>query len=95
MAKEATAASSDSLTWPASAQEDLSMSTIQKADRIVVLEAGRIVDIDRHDEVMARGGLYAKLVAMQFELGATGLHLRPDPEPFDPTRDIDDISFGA
>ncbi|MFG6441416.1 ABC transporter transmembrane domain-containing protein [Roseateles sp. LKC17W] len=46
------------------------LATIQKADRIVVLEAGRIVDIGRHDELVARGGLYAKLAAMQFGLEA-------------------------
>ena len=44
------------------------LATIQKADRIVVLDAGRIVDIGRHDELVARGGLYAKLAAMQFGL---------------------------
>ena len=44
------------------------LATIQKADRIVVLEAGRIVDIGRHEELVARGGLYAKLAAMQFGL---------------------------
>ena len=49
------------------------LATIQKADRIVVLEAGRIVDIGRHDELVARGGLYAKLAAMQF-----GLQAEPD-----------------
>ncbi|MCY4753749.1 ABC transporter transmembrane domain-containing protein [Pelomonas aquatica] len=46
------------------------LATIQKADRIVVLDAGRIVDIGRHDELIARGGLYAKLAAMQFGLEA-------------------------
>ena len=44
------------------------LATVQKADRIVVLEAGRIVDIGRHDELVARGGLYARLAAMQFGL---------------------------
>ncbi|RTL46984.1 MAG: ATP-binding cassette domain-containing protein [Burkholderiales bacterium] len=48
------------------------LATIQKADRIVVLEAGRIVDIGRHDELVARGGLYAKLAAMQFGLETEG-----------------------
>ncbi|KQW43318.1 MULTISPECIES: ABC transporter transmembrane domain-containing protein [unclassified Roseateles] len=48
------------------------LATIQKADRIVVLDAGRIVDIGRHDELITRGGLYAKLAAMQFGLVADG-----------------------
>jgi ATP-binding cassette subfamily B protein len=48
------------------------LATIQKADRIVVLDAGRIVDIGRHDELVARGGLYAKLAAMQFGLLTEG-----------------------
>jgi ATP-binding cassette subfamily B protein len=44
------------------------LATIQKADRIVVLDAGRIVDIGRHEELINRDGLYAKLAAMQFGL---------------------------
>jgi ATP-binding cassette subfamily B protein len=42
------------------------LATVLRADRIVVLDQGRIVDIGRHEELVARGGLYARLAAMQF-----------------------------
>ena len=44
------------------------LATVQRADRIVVMEAGRIVDIGTHSALSARGGLYARLAAMQFGL---------------------------
>ena len=43
------------------------LSTVQRADRIVVMEAGRIVDTGTHAELIGRGGLYARLAALQFE----------------------------
>jgi len=43
------------------------LSTVVNADRIVVMEAGGIVDIGTHAELMARNGLYAKLATMQFD----------------------------
>ncbi|HYZ40576.1 MAG TPA: ABC transporter transmembrane domain-containing protein, partial [Stellaceae bacterium] len=42
------------------------LSTIQGADLICVVDRGRIVETGRHPELMARGGLYARLYAMQF-----------------------------
>jgi len=44
------------------------LSTVQRADRIVVLEAGEIVEIGTHAQLSAAGGLYARLAAMQFDM---------------------------
>jgi ATP-binding cassette subfamily B protein len=47
------------------------LSTIQEADLICVVRDGRIVEQGRHDELLARGGLYRDLYAGQFvEVGA-------------------------
>jgi ATP-binding cassette subfamily B protein len=42
------------------------LATVQRADRILVLDQGRIVEQGSHAELVAQGGLYAKLAAMQF-----------------------------
>jgi subfamily B ATP-binding cassette protein MsbA len=47
------------------------LSTVRRADAIVVLERGRIVETGTHDELIARGGAYAKLYELQ---------LRDEPE---------------
>ncbi len=41
------------------------LSTVRNADRIVVLDAGRTTEIGDHDELLAKGGLYSRLVARQ------------------------------
>src|SRR5687768_16443078 len=46
------------------------LSTILRADLILVFDAGRIVERGRHDELLARGGLYARLYREQFLSGS-------------------------
>jgi ATP-binding cassette subfamily B protein len=51
------------------------LATVRRADRILVLEAGRLVEQGRHDELLRAGGLYARLAQLQFigeEPGAPG-----------------------
>lgn len=42
------------------------LSTVLQADRIVVMDKGRVVDQGRHADLLARGGLYAQLYRLQF-----------------------------
>jgi ATP-binding cassette subfamily B protein len=42
------------------------LSTVQKADRIVVLDEGKILDVGRHEELMVRDPMYKRMVALQF-----------------------------
>lgn len=46
------------------------LATVQKADRIVVVDQGRVVDVGRHADLVRRDGLYARLAELQFNLSA-------------------------
>jgi len=46
------------------------LATVQKADRIVVIDHGQVVDVGRHADLVRRDGLYARLAELQFNLSA-------------------------
>jgi ABC-type multidrug transport system fused ATPase/permease subunit len=47
------------------------LSTIRNADKIVVMDQGKVVDQGRHDDLLLRGGLYADLYRLQYSEGKT------------------------
>ncbi|GAV19786.1 ATP-binding cassette, subfamily B, bacterial MsbA [Mariprofundus micogutta] len=51
------------------------LSTIRHADRIIVLDQGKLVQMGRHDELLSEGGLYAELYHLQFESHASDVLL--------------------
>ena len=56
------------------------LSTVRRADQIIVLQKGRIVEIGRHDELLARpGSVYSKLYSLQAFEGQRPGHVRPHP----------------
>lgn len=48
------------------------LATVRAADRILVMEDGRIVEEGDHAALVARGGLYARLASLQFQAGEAG-----------------------
>ncbi len=47
------------------------LSTVLSADRVVVLDGGRVVETGTHAELLQKGGIYHKLVERQFAVGPT------------------------
>ncbi|HQT27537.1 MAG TPA: lipid ABC transporter permease/ATP-binding protein, partial [Burkholderiales bacterium] len=43
------------------------LSTIEHADRIVVMQKGRIMEVGNHEGLLARGGIYANLYRIQYD----------------------------
>ncbi|MCY0096525.1 ABC transporter transmembrane domain-containing protein [Hoeflea ulvae] len=57
------------------------LATVLRADRILVMDKGQIVEEGTHSELVAKGGLYARLARLQFEHGAEALTLEAGPGP--------------
>jgi ATP-binding cassette subfamily B protein len=47
------------------------LATVLSADRILVMDGGRIVEQGTHQSLVTRGGIYARLAKLQFETGAS------------------------
>ncbi|MCB2048650.1 MAG: ATP-binding cassette domain-containing protein, partial [Novosphingobium sp.] len=46
------------------------LATVRNADRIIVMDAGRIVEEGTHETLSSAGGLYARLASLQFDVSS-------------------------
>jgi subfamily B ATP-binding cassette protein MsbA len=54
------------------------LSTVRRADAILVLEGGRVVERGTHEDLLARGGVYAKLYELQLQEEPSERQERPE-----------------
>ena len=59
------------------------LSTLRKADRLVVMDRGQVVEIGNHDDLLARGGAYHALYQAQTRLNAEEQPPVPQPQLLD------------